>query len=325
MALAQPKIFLRAHLPNKQRTSVQVVPNLKLKDALAKALQRRDLTSEMCEVTTQINSNIPIPWDTDISLIHAEEVFVRVIQDKFSMNRKHLSHQFLRKTFLSLAFCECCRRLLFSGVYCHQCNIRFHPRCKDKVGSFCKPIDIDSINTHNNSKAGFLNSGGLGFNLPHHSTGMHIPSLSNRPPRTLNKQDRSNSAPNINSIKPLTAEQQQILIQSQVHGLQPEILFQTQNSQEHSRSTQASPTLKHPKRPRARSADESNKNLLSPRDPKSTDENWVSQLIQFSIVEYKKKFNFSEHSSRRNSNWTTYWIRVFWNSLQGILAWTCCS
>lgn len=49
------------------------------------------------------------------------------------------------------------------------------------------------------------------------------------------------------------------------------------NTQGHSHSTQASPTntLKHPKRQRARSADESNKNLLSPRDQKTTDENWV--------------------------------------------------
>lgn len=54
---------------------------------------------------------------------------------------------------------------------------------------------------------------------------------------------------------------------------------QTQSSQEHSHSTQASPTntLKHVKRQRARSADESNKNLLSPREQKPTDENWVSK------------------------------------------------
>lgn len=54
--------------------------------------------------------------------------------------------------------------------------------------------------------------------------------------------------------------------------------FQVQTSQEHSHSTQASPTntLKHVKRQRARSADESNKNLLSPREQKPTDENWVS-------------------------------------------------
>lgn len=56
-------------------------------------------------------------------------------------------------------------------------------------------------------------------------------------------------------------------------------MLQVQSSTEHSQSTQASPTntltRQHVKRPRAKSADESNKNLLSPRDQKSTEENWV--------------------------------------------------
>lgn len=58
-------------------------------------------------------------------------------------------------------------------------------------------------------------------------------------------------------------------------------LTQNQSNQEHSHSTQASPTntLKHVKRQRARSADESNKNLLSPREQKSTEENWVNIII----------------------------------------------
>lgn len=86
----QPKIFLRAHLPNQQRTSVEVIPGLKLKDALSKALARRNLTCEMCEVTT-LNRDNPIHWDTDISLIRAEEVYVKVT-NKFPI-MTHISHQ----------------------------------------------------------------------------------------------------------------------------------------------------------------------------------------------------------------------------------------
>lgn len=77
-------------MPNQQRTSVQVIPGLRLRDALMKALKRRNLTSEMCEVT-QLSSDTPIPWDTDISLIRAEEVYVKVI-DKFPI-MTHISHQ----------------------------------------------------------------------------------------------------------------------------------------------------------------------------------------------------------------------------------------
>lgn len=115
-----------------------------------------------------------------------------------------------------------------------------------------------------------------------------------RHPRSLNQQDRSNSAPNvcINSVR-LTADQSRLLQLARgpidfVSKINNKIIskisleryffsFQTQSTQEHSHSTQASPTntLKHVKRQRARSADESNKNLLSPREQKPTDENWV--------------------------------------------------
>uniref|UniRef100_A0A1B0D0I5 Uncharacterized protein n=1 Tax=Phlebotomus papatasi TaxID=29031 RepID=A0A1B0D0I5_PHLPP len=237
----QPKFVLRAHLPNQQRTSVQVTPGIRLRDALSKALKRRNLTCEMCEVTTQLGSSQPIPWDTDISCIQAEEVYVKVL-DKFPV-MSQISHQFMRKTFFSLAFCECCRRLLFTGFYCNQCNFRFHQRCADKVPRLCNKIDMESyyqflLEQNPDNCAGLLKTGGL---VSYQSRHVH--------PRSLNQQDRSNSAPNvcINSVKTLS-EHQKMLAQ-QARGA-----LQSQSGQEHSQSTQASPTntLKHMKRPRAR-------------------------------------------------------------------------
>lgn len=127
---------------------------------------------------------------------------------------------------------------------------------------------------------------------------LHIEFYIPRHPRSLNQQDRSNSAPNvcINSVK-LTADQSRLLqlargpidFVSQIDSKDFKItinlnvfFFQTQSNQEHSHSTQASPTntLKHVKRQRARSADESSKNLLSPREQKPTDENWVGKLFE---------------------------------------------
>lgn len=96
----QPKLFLRAHLPNQQRTSVQVIAGIRLRDALSKALKRRNLTCEMCEVK-QLSSDQPIPWDTDISLIHAEEVYVKVL-DKFPI-MTHISHQVRFDSFFFFA------------------------------------------------------------------------------------------------------------------------------------------------------------------------------------------------------------------------------
>ncbi|KAJ6634759.1 Raf like serine/threonine-protein kinase Raf, partial [Pseudolycoriella hygida] len=252
----QPKTFLRAHLPYQQRTSVEVIPGLRLRDALQKALKRRNLTCNMCEVSVY-GKNIPIAWDTDISLIQAEEVCVKVLDKVRIMT--HISHQFIRKTFFTLAFCECCRRLLFTGLYCNQCNFRFHQRCGDKVPPLCHQINMDryyqQLLAHNpDSAASIMYPGDYG--VPRH-------------PRSLNAHDRSNSAPNvnINSVKPI----------GDPRNLQPKATL-VQSSTEHSQSTQASPTntlTRQVKRPRAKSADESNKNLLSPRDPSSSDEDWI--------------------------------------------------
>ncbi|XP_058458884.1 raf homolog serine/threonine-protein kinase Raf isoform X2 [Malaya genurostris] len=262
------KVLLRAHLPNQQRTSVQVIPGMRLKDALAKALKRRNLTCDICEVTSA-NSDYPIPWDTDVCSLHCEEVFVRILDIGFPT---YISHQFIRKTFFSLAFCECCRRLLFTGFYCNQCNYRFHQRCVDKVPPICSKRHMDNIYHHllanPESTVGIINPGTGGY------------STSLRHPRSLNQQDRSNSAPNvcINSVmKPLFGVDNRALI-----NCRP---LQAQVNQEHSHSTQASPTntLKHSKRPRARSADESNKNLLSPRDSRQSEENWNIQAEEILI------------------------------------------
>ncbi|XP_050092716.1 raf homolog serine/threonine-protein kinase Raf isoform X1 [Anopheles aquasalis] len=264
------KMLLRAFLPNQQRTSVQVIPGMRLKDALAKALKRRNLTCEFCEVTAG-NSDYPIPWETDVSALNCDEVFVRILDIGFPT---YISHQFIRKTFFSLAFCECCRRLLFTGFYCNQCNYRFHQRCVDKVPPICSKRHMDSTFYHvllanPESTAGIINPGaGRGY------------STSLRHPRSLNQQDRSNSAPNVcinNVIKPFFGMDSRNLISNRP--------LQAQTNQEHSHSTQASPTntLNHNKRPRARSADESNKNLLSPRDPKQSDENWNIQAEEILI------------------------------------------
>lgn len=107
----QPKIFLRAHLPYQQRTSVQVIPGLRLRDALQKALKRRNLTCDMCEVTV-FGNDMPISWDTDISLIRAEEVYVKVLEKVRIMT--HISHQVghywhIIRCSLSIIFVNVCR------------------------------------------------------------------------------------------------------------------------------------------------------------------------------------------------------------------------
>ncbi|XP_022113028.2 raf homolog serine/threonine-protein kinase Raf [Pieris rapae] len=267
----QPKVFLRAHLPNQQRTSVQVKEGVSLREALSKALKLRNLTCEICEVVRTGNDEV-IPWDIDITMIEAEEVTVRTL-DKLPI-MSHMSHQYTRKTFFTLAFCECCRRLLFNGFYCSQCNFKFHQRCADKVPSICHQVRMPDtyyaalLAKNPETQAGIL----------------YLPSQfsynqnKQQHPRSLNQQDRSNSAPNvcINMVqRPLTlAEHQRKHNQSNNSPQSSNYLTSgrhykddKERDQQHSQSTQASPTgTLRPRRARARSADESWKHALSPRE-----------------------------------------------------------
>ncbi|CAH2100444.1 unnamed protein product [Euphydryas editha] len=280
----QPKVFLRAHLPNQQRTSVQVKEGVTLREALMKALKLRNLTCEICEVVRTGNNEV-IPWDIDITMIDAEEVTVRIL-DKLPI---HMSHQFTRKTFFTLAFCECCRRLLFNGFYCSQCNFKFHQRCADKVPSICHQVRMTDtyyaalLAKNPETQAGILY---LPSHFNYHQNKSASPAKKmefdvnwQQHPRSLNQQDRSNSAPNvcINMVqRPMTlAEHQRKQNQSSNSPQSSNYLTSSRHNkddkdkgdQQQSQSTQASPTnTLRPRRARARSADESWKHALSPRE-----------------------------------------------------------
>lgn len=129
--------FLRAHLPNQQRTSVQVRDGLSLADALAKAMKLRNLSRQICSVYVG-DSNQQIPWDTDITTLKCEEITVKI--DRTDRIASSISHNFVRKTFFSLVFCEYCRRLLFQGFYCRTCGYKFHQRCTSGVPSLCNAV-----------------------------------------------------------------------------------------------------------------------------------------------------------------------------------------
>nr|CAI5833850.1 unnamed protein product [Callosobruchus analis] len=246
--LTRPK-FLRAHLPNQQRTSVQVREGLTLREALAKAMKLRNLVCEICCVYLG-DSNIPINWDTDIFTLNCEEITVKII-DKFPIPPTSISHNFVRKTFFSLVFCECCRRLLFQGFYCRTCGYKFHQRCAARVPSLCHQVRMADayyralLARPPDSCAGILHAGTADIGLSHRQA---------RHPGTLGHHDRSSSAPNVclNSVKGGGDD----CSRSGGEG----------NGSPHCRSTQASPTGSlQPRRPRARSADES-KPLLAPRE-----------------------------------------------------------
>ncbi|KAF5276825.1 hypothetical protein FQA39_LY06377 [Lamprigera yunnana] len=254
--LTRPKSFLRAHLPNQQRTSVQVRQGLTLREALAKAMTRRNLICEMCCVYIG-NTNISVNWDVDISTLECDEITVKIL-DKFPIPTS-ISHNFVRKTFFSLVFCECCRRLLFQGFHCRTCGYKFHQRCANGVPSLCHQVRMTDayyralLARPPDSSAGILHPGQAGLDLPHHRQSRHS--------GTLGHQDRSSSAPNVclNSVRGIVDDYPRSLSLNRAGEY---------DSPPHCRSTQASPTSSSQpgsRRPRARSADES-KPLLGPRE-----------------------------------------------------------
>nr|XP_061809707.1 serine/threonine-protein kinase B-raf isoform X5 [Nerophis lumbriciformis] len=108
-----------------------------VRDSLKKALMMRGLIPECCGVyRIQDGEKKPIGWDTDISWLTGEELHVEVLE-----NVPLTTHNFVRKTFFTLAFCDFCRKLLFQGFRCQTCGYKFHQRCSTEVPLMCVNYD----------------------------------------------------------------------------------------------------------------------------------------------------------------------------------------
>nr|XP_020853805.1 serine/threonine-protein kinase B-raf isoform X4 [Phascolarctos cinereus] len=187
------KPIVRVFLPNKQRTVVPARCGVTVRDSLKKALMMRGLIPECCAVyRRQDGEKKPIGWDTDISWLTGEELHVEVLE-----NVPLTTHNFVRKTFFTLAFCDFCRKLLFQGFRCQTCGYKFHQRCSTEVPLMC--VNYDQL------EPPILTS-------PSPSKSIPIPQPF-RPAdedhrNQFGQRDRSSSAPNvhINTIEPVNID-----------------------------------------------------------------------------------------------------------------------
>uniref|UniRef100_A0AAQ4R223 non-specific serine/threonine protein kinase n=1 Tax=Gasterosteus aculeatus aculeatus TaxID=481459 RepID=A0AAQ4R223_GASAC len=146
-----------------------------VRDSLKKALMMRGLIPECCAVyRIQDEEKKPIGWDTDISWLTGEELHVEVLE-----NVPLTTHNFVRKTFFTLAFCDFCRKLLFQGFRCQTCGYKFHQRCSTEVPLMC--VNYDQLDFRPNDE-------------DHRNQ--------------FGQRDRSSSAPNvhINTIEPVNID-----------------------------------------------------------------------------------------------------------------------
>nr|XP_033814711.1 serine/threonine-protein kinase B-raf isoform X3 [Geotrypetes seraphini] len=187
------KPIVRVFLPNKQRTVVPGRCGVTVRDSLKKALMMRGLIPECCAVyRIQDGEKKPIGWDMDISWLTGEELHVEVLE-----NVPLTTHNFVRKTFFTLAFCDFCRKLLFQGFRCQTCGYKFHQRCSTEVPLMC--VNYDQLELPA---------------LPSTSPSKSIPIPQPFRPvdddhrNQFGQRDRSSSAPNvhINTIEPVNID-----------------------------------------------------------------------------------------------------------------------
>ncbi|XP_060039671.1 serine/threonine-protein kinase A-Raf isoform X2 [Erinaceus europaeus] len=124
---------VKVYLPNKQRTVVTVRDGMSVYDSLDKALKVRGLNQDCCVVYRLIKGRKTVTaWDTAIAPLDGEELIVEVLEDvPLTM------HNFVRKTFFSLVFCDFCLKFLFHGFRCQTCGYKFHQHCSSKVPTVC--------------------------------------------------------------------------------------------------------------------------------------------------------------------------------------------
>ncbi|XP_058498323.1 raf-1 proto-oncogene, serine/threonine kinase a isoform X3 [Solea solea] len=133
---------IRVYLPNQQRTVVNVRPGMTLHSCLIKALKVRGLQPQCCAVFRllpgQRSKKFRMDWNTDSTSMIGEELLVEVL-DHVPLT----THNFVRKTYLKLAFCDICQKFLLNGFRCQTCGYKFHEHCSTKVPTMC--VDWSNI------------------------------------------------------------------------------------------------------------------------------------------------------------------------------------
>ena len=148
---SSPLGLIKASLPNSQRTTVPARAGSSLRDVLSKPMKIRKLRAECTLIYRLIPSSHSssgkqgkelIDWAVDSASFAGQELLVELIVDPsiMSMFSTSISHNFMRKTFFSLTFCDVCSRILFQGIRCDVCAFKFHPKCAPSVPNLCQPV-----------------------------------------------------------------------------------------------------------------------------------------------------------------------------------------
>jgi hypothetical protein len=173
---SSPLGLIKAWLPNSQRTVVSARAGSTLRQVLMKAMKRRKLRTEGTFIYKKTSCNNEpggrkeqIDWSADSAAFAGQELVVDLIVDPTIMSflSTSISHNFMRKTFFSLTFCDVCSRILFHGFRCDVCAFKFHPKCAQHVPNLCQPV---SANAGNAAAAGSVT--GSDLNMGNNASGI---------------------------------------------------------------------------------------------------------------------------------------------------------
>ncbi|XP_034996539.1 serine/threonine-protein kinase A-Raf isoform X1 [Zootoca vivipara] len=140
-AMAEARGTIKVDLPNQQRTVVTVRPGTTVYSSLDKALKVRGLNQDCCVVYRKKSDGRKTitDWETDLVNLEGAELSVEVLEDlPLTM------HNFVRKTYFNLVFCDFCLKFLFHGFRCQTCGYKFHEHCSSRVPTVC----LDLATTH---------------------------------------------------------------------------------------------------------------------------------------------------------------------------------
>uniref|UniRef100_A0AAR2IPX1 RAF proto-oncogene serine/threonine-protein kinase n=1 Tax=Pygocentrus nattereri TaxID=42514 RepID=A0AAR2IPX1_PYGNA len=186
---------IRVYLPNQQRTVVNVRPGMTLHSCLIKALKVRGLQPECCAVYKlhpgHRSKKSRMDWNTDSTSLIGEELLVEVL-DHVPLT----THNFVRKTFLKLAFCDICQKFLLNGFRCQTCGYKFHEHCSTKVPTMCDNTYGLELSCHREYK------NTVHVSLHRHSTPHAFNHTTAYPPSggALSQRQRSTSTPNVHMV-----------------------------------------------------------------------------------------------------------------------------
>lgn len=90
------------------------------------------------DFSTNTRVKARLDWNTDAASLIGEE-----LQVDFLDHVPLTTHNFARKTFLKLAFCDICQKFLLNGFRCQTCGYKFHEHCSTKVPTMC--VDWSNI------------------------------------------------------------------------------------------------------------------------------------------------------------------------------------